>query len=538
MTVASESRGDALAHSGSARIAAIATAALAVLVFYAGIHWGSTVAGGADSYGYVSQASLWRQGALFIHQDIVRPSPWPLASETWAPLGFLPAPGSRDAIVPLYPPGLPMLMAVFQAVGGFCAAFVITPLCGALTVYLTFLIGMRAFAKPLVSFAAAALVAASPIFLYQLMNPMSDVPVTAAWTLAILLAMDRRQLAAGVAAAVAVLIRPNLAPAFAVPCAWLWLVNGRPWRFVAGIVPAIVFVLVLNTKLYGSPLLSGYGSTGDLYALSFAATNIRQFSAWMFETQTPFVLLAVVYLILPREFVSSRVPHDRWLIGGGMAAVELLYLFYRPFDAWWYLRFLLPMWPLMMIACAAAVDALTRRAHRFASPAALGITVVILGVVGVATAAERLVFDIGRGERRYVDVARFVATHTDDRAVMIALQHTGTLRMYAGRMTLRFDQLDPAWLDRAVRFLEQGGRHPYIVLEGDEERLFKQRFADSAIGRLDWNPTAVFERPRITIYDAVERNASEPLAIAAAASRRAGWRCDPPYAWPPPLRIK
>jgi hypothetical protein len=41
----------------------------------------------------------------------------------------------------------------------------------------------------------------------------------------------------------------------------------------------------------------------------------------------------------------------------------------------------------------------------------------------------------------------------------------------------------------------------------------------------------------VNIYDAAGINGAataSPLAIAATASRRSGWRCDPPYAWPPP----
>ena len=92
----------------AARAAGGAALFVALSVLAAGIHWGSTVGGGADSYGYVSQAGQWRmtldrKGAgLAIEEEIARQSPWPLAIETWAPLGYLPAAGRRDAIVPLY----------------------------------------------------------------------------------------------------------------------------------------------------------------------------------------------------------------------------------------------------------------------------------------------------------------------------------------------------------------------------------------------------------------------------------------------------
>jgi hypothetical protein len=507
------------------------------------VHWGSTVGGGADSYGYVSQAGQWRhafRAGLVAEAPIARESPWPLAINTWAPLGYLPAAGRSDAIAPLYPPGLPLLMALVQTVGGFCAAFLIVPACAALTIWLTYVLGLRAFASPVLALSAAAFVATSPIFLYQVMNPMTDVPVTAAVALMLVLLVDGRIDAGGLVAAAAILIRPNLLPLLVVPPLWLSITRRRFVPFVFCLVPAIVIVAWINTKFYGAPWLSGYGSTDALYSVAYVGPNLRQFSSWLLSTQTPFVLLSVVFFAAPSLCRPSPIPYPRLLLGGSSAAIVLAYLFYLPFDAWWYLRFLLPVWPAMMIATAAGVDAMMRRIHPWASAAALGISVVLVGVVGVATAAERSAFDIGRWERRYIDVARFVASQSDSNTVAIALQHSGTLRMYAGRLTLRFDQLDPAWLDRAVAFLEANGRHPIIVLEDGEVDLFRQRFAAaSETGRLDWTPIGEFEDGRVRIYDAVKRvTGTQPLAIANAASRRGGWRCDEPYAGELLLRLR
>jgi hypothetical protein len=104
-------------------------------VLYLSITFGSTVAGGADQYSYVTQAGLWRTGTLQIHQDIVRDSPWPGAAATWTPVGFRTIPGDPGAIASVYPPGLPLLMALFQIAAGYCGAFLVVPICSALTVW-------------------------------------------------------------------------------------------------------------------------------------------------------------------------------------------------------------------------------------------------------------------------------------------------------------------------------------------------------------------------------------------------------------------
>src|SRR5262249_794882 len=190
-------------------------------VLAAGLRWGAMVAGGADSYGYISQAALWHRGLPIVRQDVVGASPWPDPAETWAPLGYRPSPHERGAIVPIYPPGLPLLMALFQTIGGFCAAFLVVPISGALTVWLTFVLGRRVVGAAGVALWSAVLVSTSPVFLYQLMNAMSDVPVTAFWSLALVLAIIGRPLASGLAASIAIAIRPNLVVLAPVPA-------GRP----------------------------------------------------------------------------------------------------------------------------------------------------------------------------------------------------------------------------------------------------------------------------------------------------------------------
>jgi hypothetical protein len=529
------------------RAAALFAAVLSIGVLYAGLRLGAMVAGGADSYGYVSQAGLWQQGLPIVRQSVVRQSPWPRAAETWAPLGYRPSPKLRDAIVPVYAPGLPLLMALLQAIAGSCGAFLVVPLCGALTVWLTFMLGRRLFDVPAVTLWGAALVATSPVFLYQLMNAMSDVPVTAAWMLALVLAVMARPLASGVAMSVAIAIRPNLAPLALVLAAWLAMASGSDEgsfkrrgsgarnlvRFLIGVAPAVLGIGWLNARLYGSPLTSGYGTTGNLYSLGFVFTNLRQYAAWMMDAETPVVALAALYFAMPRLFPPARIPFARLLLGGSMAVVMLSYLFYQPFGAWWYLRFLLPMWPVMMLLTAASLDTVARRLPRPAYPVVIATAAAWLAWHGVRTAADRSAFDLGRGERRYVDVARFVAAHTEPDAVVLSVQHSGSLRFYAGRLTLRYDLLEPAWLDRAVEYLQSIGRRPYFVLDEGEGEAFKSRFgARSRLGALDWPPIAMLGSS-VAIYDPSDRKAdTSPLSIARTRRRRGSWLCDPPQVWP------
>jgi hypothetical protein len=529
------------------RACTIVAAVLALASLAAGLRWGAMVAGGADSYGYVSQAGYWQRGGVVVQEDVIRPSPWPGAALTWSPLGYRPSPNRPDAIVPLYAPGLPLLMALGQLIAGFCGAFFVVPLCGGLTIWLTYLLGRRVFDAPGIALWSAGLVACSPVFLYQLMNAMSDVPVTAAWMLALVLVLWSRPFSAGLAMSAAIAIRPNLAPLAAVLVIWLAIVERRRSassaaasvcaRFCAGVAVSVLGIGLFNARVYESAVTSGYGTTSDLYALRHFFANVRQFAAWTADVETPIVALAALFFVMPGILPTARIPHARLLLGGSLLVVLLSYVFYQPFDVWWYLRFLLPMWPILMLLTAATLESIARRWMSPVYSIAVAIAVVLCAWHGVRTAIDRSVFDLGRSERRYVDVARFVASHTDPGAVILSVQHSGSLRLYADRLTLRYDALDPLWLDRAVTYLESIGRKPYYVLDGGEVDAFRQRFgASNRTGTLDWPPLATLGGT-IAVYDPISRRPdASPLAIAS--TRGAHARCDPPQSWPPVLRMK
>jgi asparagine N-glycosylation enzyme membrane subunit Stt3 len=193
---------------------AIVLAALAVVI---GIRLTAFEVYGADTYGYVSEAQLWAGGNLIQHQPLSLDAPWPEPEWTFSPLGYRPG-LQRGTIVPIYPTGLPLLMSGLLRLFGEDGPFFVVPILGGLAVFATFLLGRRV-AGAACGLASAALLLTSPIFLYQLKEPMSDVPVTAWWLVAILLvsrATPTFFFAGGMATSAALLTRPNLVPLTAV----------------------------------------------------------------------------------------------------------------------------------------------------------------------------------------------------------------------------------------------------------------------------------------------------------------------------------
>jgi hypothetical protein len=493
-----------LATSGLARVRADAAhlrvaltppriaVALATAVLIVGIANNSWGAGGSDSYSYVSQMDLWLAGNLKVPVTMAGQVPWPDAMATFTPFGYSPVAG-ESAITPITGAGLPLLMAAFKIACGHRAAFLVVPITGALLVWMTFLIGRRV-ASNWIGIGAAWLVATSPTFLMMFKSQMSDVPAAAFWALATywLLGTTRRSaLLAGVAASVAILIRPNLVPIAAVMAAWALAKN---WRraalFSTAVLPGAIAVATINSSLFGSPLASGYGNLSSLFSLDNVPSTLASYARWLIETQTPLVFAGL--------FVFRIAP----LLGLMLVTMWVLYAPYPSFDAWWFLRFLLPAWPAMFIGTSAAIAWLFDRQRRWGR-AATAAAILALGVYGLTVTAQRHVFTGDEGERRYATVAELVRANTEPGAMILSSIHAGSLRYYAGRATLRFDLLPEDWLDGASSWLDTNGRHPYLLIEDWEMDGFRKRFAGkNRLGDLRLTPALVYQAYRIpgTVY--------------------------------------
>jgi len=100
------------------RLPSVIAAGAAVALFAVGIWWGTLAAGGSDSSCYLNQARLFRSGTTHIEQPLISRAPWPRAEWTFTPAGHVPSSVGRDVIVPMCPPGLPLLMAIAGVIRG------------------------------------------------------------------------------------------------------------------------------------------------------------------------------------------------------------------------------------------------------------------------------------------------------------------------------------------------------------------------------------------------------------------------------------
>ena len=374
-------------------------------------------------------------------------------------------------------------MAAVARVFGPGARYAIVPLLGAALVWITFRIARRV-TGPAVACLVALIAACNPTFLFQIVQPMSDVPVTAWWLAAVALLFGTSStaaLASGAAASFAILTRPNTVPLMLAVLLFVLLgPETRAQRITrAGLVAvgALAGVAVTgwaNATFFGSALQSGYGPLAEIYHPSRMAGMGWRYVREMWGTYTPLVFAAFVVWVRPVRRLA-------WTACAFLAILLISYGSYSVFD----LRFLLPATALLTIVSAAAIAetvaarcSVTAQAVLFA----IAATLLPLGFVHRATHDDvfRLKEIFVRGFQRPAAEARM---RLPADAVIFTIIESGSLRYYGGYATVRFDWVPAAQLEGAVRYLEAHHHAAYFGSTADELNEFRARFRDSPVVR-------------------------------------------------------
>lgn len=459
--------------------------------------------GGADSYGYATAARQLASGGLVAPAPIAEwlSSPDRLALAT--PLGWAPWAGGHG-IVPKYPLGFPALLALAGTIAGPNAIFFVSPAMGLLTLWLVYRFTRR-WGDQTVALLATALVAWNPVFLTYAKQPMSDV-AAAAWMM-LALYHAGSPVRAGLSAGAAFLTRPALIVAGGVIPAVTAALKCRPpgslkcrppgapkcrppgagrihhALIAGGIVAAAVAVqMSLQAFLFGSAFASGYGSAEALFSVAAFPDNVEIYA------RQSWIALGGLWI--------AALGAGIWVLRGRRAlellavaaAVALPYLFYLRFDHWETLRFLLPgLVPLSILAAFGVA----KTAESVRVPAAPALIVVLFALV-FAVRSERFmgassVWEIQALEARYPLAAQWMIVNTPPQSVALAMQHSGSLRWYSGRQTLRWDLMKPDELVSTIGELEAHGATVYAVLEGIEQKEFDAKFSPE-LARLTVDP--------------------------------------------------
>jgi hypothetical protein len=509
-----------------------------------GIAHGSYAAAGSDAGGYISQAELIAHGRLSIRIPLSQEVNWPLAVNALAPLGYRPGLNPGE-LVPTYPPGLPLVMAAAQRLGGSDAPFLVAPLLGALAVFCAFALGRRLH-SPAAGLVAAALLSTSPVLLFQLPQAMSDVPATAWWALALLLASRGSTAGAGLAglsAGLGFVTRPALLPLLLPVSLTLFFRSPKAWHsrsllqavLLAGFAPWTIGLAVLQQQLYGTPFGSGHGTFAEMFGPQNIAPNLDLYVDRLLTGETAALVLlltSVAGLVVrrPRRTtvlssslssspLSSSAPSSfgplpspsplvPLVIGASSLAVVLFcYLPYGVFAEFSYLRFLMPAFPALFVGIGALAATACLRAPSTLRGWLLCLVIVLVCSFNIVEAARQEAFLIRRTQARYQITGRYLEAMLPERAVVIAAEESTSIHHYTGVPIVRWDLVD-ADLDTVVHDLTALGRHPVLVLEDHEERLIREKFPQSSLSRLDWRPRAdIGDHVHVRVYDPAEREA-------------------------------
>src|SRR5262249_27157581 len=154
-----------------------------------------------------------------------------------------------------------------------------------------------------------------------------------------------------------------------------------------------------------------------------------------------------------------------------VVAMFVCYIPYEVFDAWWYLRFVLPAYPaLLALTGTAVVWVLARGPWQWqtAGYAAVALVVAFL----VRESAQRHAFGLWEFERRFRLAGDYVGSRLPANAIILAAQETGSVRFYSDRPTIAWRGLPPKSLDEALAFARVHNLKPYLLIENGEQQEF------------------------------------------------------------------
>jgi hypothetical protein len=454
---------------GMLRVPWLRVALTVAVVAYAVFLWRhvGAYAGGSDASGYLHSARLISQGQfttpIRVQDDAARRAHPGLVT----PLGF--RINHAGALTPTYPIGLPLLIAAAATVSGWQAAADVTMVWSTLAgVILVFLLARECGLTTQVSAMASLVLATSPLYLFHSLQLMSDTPALAWATAAVLLAWRSRRraawaVAAGAAVSLAVLVRPtNIL--LLVPVAMCLGLSPRRWLLLAaGSAPGAGMLAAHNLAAHGVLLATGYVEPAALFSPANVLPSLRNY-LWLPVMLTPIGLLAAG---IPA--FRDRAPLLIRVLAVWAAVFLVGYAFYlHTRDGWWFLRFLLPAFPPLIVAAfwvgTRIVEPLVGTWRPAVARLAPAVLTLSIATHNVWWSHHFGVVDAGRLERKYLEVAEWTRVHVPRQAAVLAMQGSGALFYYTDFPVLRWDFVDPGTM-RALAGEASAGRRPlYAVM--------------------------------------------------------------------------
>jgi len=299
----------------------------------------------------------------------------------------------------------------------------------------------------------------------------------------------------GAAFGVAVLIRPtNTLLAFPI----LLGLGLQPLRLIGaalGALPAGLFAVYLNLRLFGAALTTGYGSPlhilqavhadpTEAFSVIYVRHHLSNFAYWILLYMGPLVLFA---LALP--FFRHARTRDWAIQGVWIGVLTGFYAFYQPAgETWSYVRFLLPCIPSLLMLVLGSVAGFWQRLeatyrtpikhlppfHRLShrSGTRKGVAVLAIATLSIGwmiVATYRLsVLEWTQYWKVYPDTAQWALEHLPASALIWSSGMSGAIYYYTQLPIVRFDFINK---DQVSTFFKaaSSARHPMYALLSPHE---------------------------------------------------------------------
>jgi len=423
-------------------------------------------AAGSDPSGYLHSARLMSQGRLLALPRVLPGYPpaefGPRAIE---PLGFMLRPDGLMA--PTYPTGYPLQLIVAAVFGWKHAATVLNVITATVSGLLLFNYGRRLGLNVWSALGGVALLWSCPLFLFSTFQPMSDLSALG-WSLAVCyFAMGTREdwrngILCGLAFGLSVLVRPTNV-LLILPLVVAFGLHWRLWlSFGIGAVPGAALLGFSNWRLYGSPFATGYGDISSIFGRGYLPHNLSHFSRWIPVLLTPLVILSVVAPIVAAARTRGLAILSVW----ALTIIGFYVFYYHAGETWWYLRFILPAFPALILATMVVLQTGWERTRRWPIPAAISLAAAVAGAAGWQFFQTRKldVLHLEAAERSYPDAAHWAQENLPAGSVLFCMQVSGAFYYYTEFLFFRWDLITPEKNDLLLAAVARQNRPVYAAL--------------------------------------------------------------------------
>ena len=449
-----------------------ASAAVLLIIFFMYSTYNQEYVGAADFYGYYAQSLLLKKGQVDMPVG-VSPAQYPAI----APLSYFVKDGK---VLPQYPPGYPLLMALAGFMG---LEFYVTPVLGILAIVLMYLLIKELTDKKIAVF-FSLIWAFSPIVVYGSTSVMSDLVAAFFILLALYLYRKKKIPFSAFALAFSLVIRPTniLFCVIFLPV----LTRDRQWfKFGCYFAIPALFYGLYNWLLFGAPWKIGYANVSERFITSVFFHHLVYYAKETVIQFTPFLIIFIFFHFLPiscksmqkkqafprylafrRKYGKPRRTNqcaERWSEGPSLVGVAdpfwkkskdwwfygswfliffIFYCFWRPGgDSWWWTRFLLPGFPALFFLAALGLknglDFIQQKWKPTKHAVTISLIVLAFVIIGYFINygfTHPDIWEKNKG-KHYYDISKMIAKKVPANSLVGAVDFSGCLRLYTGLET-------------------------------------------------------------------------------------------------------